>query len=275
MAIEWNSGIEAGSNYATGEEPWNVDAGEEVHPGYTSGGRPVAWINGAYRYADVDYPGWDGDTQSPTATADSGVSGGDIGGGGGGGSDGSSTTVLGGAGGSSVASVVSPSDLAGYVQQMYNLITGSAQKSAATDLAAYQGSAEQQAASKYMLEMFSSGLSDRQTEEYSNRIRTAQSARGLAYGGASAFEEANLLQGMAEKQRAELLPHMLQKSQFEATLPASLRSAYTQGVYGAAASEGSKYGSLFASLTEGSASSTTDIMKLLFGSSSSYYPFAG
>lgn len=262
------------------------------HPSYMSGGRKVVWNSDWGRYVYEDYgmtsgtPGGGGaaaSPSSPAAVSPSGgggtsVSGGTSvydGGGATGESDGSSTTVLGGAGGSSVASVVNPSQLAGYVQQMYNLITGSAQQSAATDLAAYQGNAEQQAASKYMLEMFSSGLSDRQTSEYSNRLRTAQSARGLAYGGASAFEEANLLQGMAEKQRAELLPQMLQKSQFEASLPAALRSAYTQGVYGSAASEGSKYGSLFASLTEGSSSSTTDIMKLLFGSSSSYYPFAG
>lgn len=71
-------------------------------------------------------------------------------------------------------------------------------------------SAPYQAMSQYVAERFKQGLPEPLAQEYTNRLRAAQKARGTFYGGAPAKDEAAMLTRMAEQQRMALLPTLRQ-----------------------------------------------------------------
>jgi len=71
-------------------------------------------------------------------------------------------------------------------------------------------SAPYQAMSQYIAERFRQPLPEPLAEEYTNRLRAAQKARGTFYGGAPAKDEAAMLTRMAEQQRMALLPTLRQ-----------------------------------------------------------------
>lgn len=67
-----------------------------------------------------------------------------------------------------------------------------------------------QAQAGYLASLFSQGIPDALAQDYSGRIRQAQTARGLQGGGAPAQEEARFLSSMAAQQRQQLLPQLRQ-----------------------------------------------------------------
>lgn len=67
-----------------------------------------------------------------------------------------------------------------------------------------------QAQAGYLASLFGQGIPDALAQDYSGRIRQAQTARGLQSGGAPAQEEARFLSSMAAQQRQQLLPHLRQ-----------------------------------------------------------------
>lgn len=67
-----------------------------------------------------------------------------------------------------------------------------------------------QAQAAFLQQQFSQGIPDVMANEVAGRLRTAQAARGLGYGGAPAKDEANLLGKMAHESRMQLLPQLRQ-----------------------------------------------------------------
>ncbi len=67
-----------------------------------------------------------------------------------------------------------------------------------------------QAQAGYLASLFGQGIPDALAQDYSGRIRLAQTARGLQSGGAPAQEEARFLSSLAAQQRQQLLPQLRQ-----------------------------------------------------------------
>lgn len=227
---------------------YNIDPDESVgnqHPSYYSGGRLVIWNGTRYVYADAGQYGGSSPTdwagvqaaQSGGSQVSGSISGGGGGGGGGGGSSdvadiaaqlrammdtgGSSTAyrnIGGGAQGIDTGSVLSRMD------SLFNELQSRASQRADAAAANYRGAAA--GANEYMRDVLAQGLSQRMVDEFSGRLRSAQAARGLSFGGAAATEEAALLTGIAEKNRQAVLGTALEAAKTEATLPASIEAAF-------------------------------------------------
>lgn len=85
-----------------------------------------------------------------------------------------------------------------------------AQRQAEYNLRAAMESPQYQAAGRYVTEQFTKGIPDVLAAEYAGRLRTAQAARGLEYGGAPTQQEASLLASLAEQGRRQMLPQLRQ-----------------------------------------------------------------
>lgn len=73
-------------------------------------------------------------------------------------------------------------------------------------------SAPYQAGAGFIMDQFSQGLPEFLAREYAGRLRTAQAARGLEFGGAPAQDEAALLTKMAYEHKVGLLDQLRQLS---------------------------------------------------------------
>lgn len=67
-----------------------------------------------------------------------------------------------------------------------------------------------QAQAGFLMDQFSTGIPEFLSREYAGRLRTAQAARGLEFGGAPAQDEAALLTKMAYEHKVGLLDQMRQ-----------------------------------------------------------------
>jgi hypothetical protein len=85
-----------------------------------------------------------------------------------------------------------------------------AEQRADADLYSLFASPQYQAMGGYIQDAFTQGIPDVLASEYAGRLRTAQSARGLSFGGAPSQDEAALLTQMAEQSRQALLPQLRQ-----------------------------------------------------------------
>lgn len=110
------------------------------------------------------------------------------------------------------------------MDRMFNDLQSRAAQRADAAMANYRGAAA--SSTEYMNEVMATGLSQRMVDEFSGRLRSAQAARGLAFGGAAATEEAALLTGIAEKNRQAVLGTALEAAKTEAVLPASIEAAF-------------------------------------------------
>lgn len=86
----------------------------------------------------------------------------------------------------------------------------SAQRRTEYDLRAAMESPQYQVQAKYIMDMYSKGIPDVLAGEMAGRLRTAQAARGLEFGGAPIQAEASLLTSMAERGRQAMLPQLRQ-----------------------------------------------------------------
>lgn len=222
---------------------FTIDPDESVgnqHPDYYAGGRLVTWTGTRYVYADAGQYGGSSPTDWSGAQSQSGgasVSGGMSGGGGGGGSTDVSDIAaqlrgLMDTGGSSSAYRATSPGVPGIdtdavlsrMDRMFNDLQSRAAQRADAAMANYRGAAA--SSTEYMNEVMATGLSQRMVDEFSGRLRSAQAARGLAFGGAAATEEAALLTGIAEKNRQAVLGTALEAAKTEAVLPASIEAAF-------------------------------------------------
>jgi hypothetical protein len=85
-----------------------------------------------------------------------------------------------------------------------------AEQRADADLFSLFASPQYQAMGGYIQDAFAEGVPSVMASEYAGRLRTAQSARGLAFGGQPSQDEAAMLTQMAEQNRQALLPQLRQ-----------------------------------------------------------------
>jgi hypothetical protein len=135
------------------------------------------------------------------------------------------------------ASGLDQSDVDKVMARMDNMFTSlstRASQRADAAMANFRGDPAGQAARQYLTDTFAQGLTTGMADEYAGRLRNAQAARGMSFGGASSRDEAAMLMSMSEKRREALLPQMLKDSLDTAMLPAQLENAYASA-YGTAA----------------------------------------
>jgi hypothetical protein len=242
---DWNTPQGQNNPSLSQANPWassggHVDPNESVanQPGYAgpnsaAGANP--WSSTSLGFAGYSQPG------SGTTGA-----GGGGGGGGGGASASGGYNSQGGGGGSSTTRPMSSamgargldqSDVDKVMARMDNMFTSlsnRASQRADAAMANFRGDPAGQAARQYLTDTFAQGLTTGMADEYAGRLRNAQAARGMSFGGASSRDEAAMLMSMSEKRRETLLPQMLKDSMDTAMLPAQLEAAYAAN-YGAAA----------------------------------------
>jgi hypothetical protein len=253
-----DSGMYAKSDWATPQgqsnpalsqaNPWGspgggVDPNESVanQPGYAgpnsaAGANP--WSSTSLGFAGYSQPGsGTGGVSSAPAGGQASATGGYNSGGGG-----SSTTYM--RPGSSMSGSAS-GNARGLTQQevdsvmsrmdnMFTSLSSRAAQRADAAMANFRGDPAGAAARQFLTDTFTQGLTTSMADEYAGRLRNAQAARGMSFGGASSRDEAAMLVSMSEKRREALLPQMLKDSLDTAMLPAQLEAAYAAN-YGSAA----------------------------------------
>ncbi len=120
------------------------------------------------------------------------------------------------------------------MDNMFTSLSNRASQRADAAMANFRGDPAGEAARQYLTDTFAQGLTTGMADEYAGRLRNAQAARGMSFGGASSRDEAAMLMSMSEKRRETLLPQMLKDSLDTAMLPAQLEAAYAAN-YGSAA----------------------------------------
>lgn len=247
-----DSGMYAKSDWATPQgqsnpalsqaNPWGspgggVDPNESVanQPGRAGPGSANPWSSTPLGFAGYSQPG---SGTSGVATGGGGGGGGASGGGGGGGGGynsggGSSTTrsMPGATGGLTQSDV---DQVMARMDNMFTSLSSRASQRADAAMANFRGDPAGAAARQYLTDTFAQGLTTGMADEYAGRLRNAQAARGMSFGGASSRDEAAMLMSMSEKRRETLLPQMLKDSLDTAMLPAQLEAAYAAN-YGSAA----------------------------------------
>lgn len=232
-----------GRSYPAAEfvNPWSrVDPNESVanQPGRAGPGSANPWSSTSLGFAGYSQPGsGTGGVSSAPAGGQASATGGYNSGGGG-----SSTTYM--RPGSSMSGSAS-GNASGLTQQevdsvmsrmdnMFTSLSSRAAQRADAAMANFRGDPAGEAARQYLTDTFAQGLTTGMADEYAGRLRNAQAARGMSFGGASSRDEAAMLMSMSEKRRETLLPQMLKDSLDTAMLPAQLEAAYAAN-YGSAA----------------------------------------
>lgn len=115
---------------------------------------------------------------------------------------------------------------------------------------------------RYALGMFEQPVPDWMARETADAYRTAQAARGTAYGGAPAFQEAYGLTALAEQRRSQMYPELERLAMAPVTVPQTIFESYMSrsGIpYGTATMQGP-------SAISALGASVDDAVKALFGS---------
>lgn len=227
QASPWGAGGSVDPNESIANQPGRAG------PNGTSGG----YSTPAYGYGTSSWSVGSGTSGAGSGAAGGGGGGASGGGGGGGGYNsgggGSSTTYMRPA----AQNGLSQSDVDKVMARMDNMFTSlsnRASQRADAAMANFRGDPAGAAARQYLTDTFAQGLTTGMADEYAGRLRNAQAARGMSFGGASSRDEAAMLVSMSEKRREILLPQMLKDSLDTAMLPAQLEAAYAAN-YGSAA----------------------------------------